>query len=194
MSFIDIKNPQERDRIVQDYINIRNELRAKAENDKARGLTQQIQLVKTYTPLIKATQESTSKITEELKNNRAVKEDHKLFWNETYAKSAINYYLDSNKNLDKYFGIQKKGEHYVMGTEIVTLDNQSNITTSLKTYKSTRGLWELIMLGKPTNYTPEDFNEYENLVEDTQVIFHPLTQSGKDRPKSTAKYREILNH
>ena len=61
MSFIDIKNPQERDRIVQDYINTRNELRAKAENDKARGLTQQIQLVKTYTPLIKATQESSSK-------------------------------------------------------------------------------------------------------------------------------------
>ena len=108
MSFIDIKNPQERDRIVQDYINTRNELRAKAENDKARGLTQHIQLVKTYTPLIKATQESTSKITEELKNNRAVKEEQKPFWKETYAKPAINYYLDSNKNLDEYYGIQKK--------------------------------------------------------------------------------------
>ena len=67
MSFIDIKNPQERERIVNDFINIRNTLRAEAENNKAKGLTQQIQLVKTYTPLIKATQESTSKITEELK-------------------------------------------------------------------------------------------------------------------------------
>ena len=108
MSFIDIKNPQERDRIVQDYINIRNELRVKAENDKARGLTQQIQLVKTYTPLIKATQESTSKITQEIKNNRAVKENNNPFWKETYAKPAINYYLGSKKNLDKYYGIQKK--------------------------------------------------------------------------------------
>ena len=145
MSFIDIKNPQERDRIVQDYINTRNELRAKAENDKARGLTQQIQLVKTYTPLIKATQESTSKITQELKNNRAVKENNNPFWKETYAKPAINYYLDSKKNLDKYYGIQKKGDHYVMGNKMVTLDNKSNIIVNGKTYKASPGLWELII-------------------------------------------------
>ena len=47
MSFIDIKNPEQRDQIVQDYINTRKELRAKAENDKARGMVQQIQLEKT---------------------------------------------------------------------------------------------------------------------------------------------------
>ena len=193
MSFIDIKNPQERDRIVQDYINTRNELRAKAENDKARGLTQQIQLVKTYTPLIKATQESSSKITEELKNNRAVNEDNKPFWKETYTKPAINYYLDSNKNLDKYFGIQKKGDHYVMGVKTITLDNKSNITVENgSTFKASPGLWELIMLTKPSNYTPEEFEKYQDLVEETQVIFNPLTQRETDRPKSTAKYINIL--
>ena len=79
-----------------------------------------------------------------------------------------------------------------MGTEIITLDNQSNITTSSKTYKGTRGLWELIMLGKPTHYTAEDFNKYENLVEGTQVIWHPRIRSAKDRPKQTTKYQEIL--
>ena len=190
MSFIDIKNPQERDRIVQDYINTRNELRAKAENDKARGLTQQIQLVKTYTPLIKATQESSNKITEELKNNRAVKEEHNPFWKETYTKPAINYYLDSNKNLDKYFGIQKKGDHYVMGEKTITLDDKSNITVENgSTFKASPGLWELIMLTKPAHYTQEDFEKYQDLVEETQVIFNPLTQKETDRPKSTAKWK-----
>ena len=193
MSFIDIKNPQERDRIVQDYINTRNELRAKAENDKARGLTQQIQLVKTYTPLIKATQESSSKITEELKNNRAVNEDNKPFWKETYTKPAINYYLDSNKNLDKYFGIQRKGDHYAMGLKTITLDKKSNITVENgSTFKASPGLWELIMLTKPSNYTPEEFEKYQDLVEETGVIFNPLTQRESDRPKSTAKYKNIL--
>ena len=190
MSFIDIKNPQERDRIVQDYINTRNELRAKAENDKARGLTQQIQLVKTYTPLIKATQESSNKITEELKNNRAVKEEHNPFWKETYTKPAINYYLDSNKNLDKYFGIQKKGDHYVMGEKTITLDDKSNITVEKgSTFKASPGLWELIMLNKPTHFTEDDFEKYQDLVEETQVIFNPLTQKETDRPKSTAKWK-----
>ena len=93
MSFISIKNPEQRDQIVQDYINTRKELRAKAENDKARGMVQQIQLEKTYTPLIKATQESTSKITQELKNNRAVKENEKSYWKPDVAKSAIEFYL-----------------------------------------------------------------------------------------------------
>ena len=113
MSFIDIKNPQERERIVHDFINIRNTLRAEAENNKAKGLTQQIQLVKTYTPLIKATQESTSKITQEIKNNRAVKENNNPFWKETYAKPAIDYYLDSKKNLDTYYGIVNR--HFTIG-------------------------------------------------------------------------------
>ena len=108
MLFIDIKNLQERDRIVQDYINTQNELQAKAEKYEARGFTQQTQLVKNYTPLIKATQESSSQITKELKNNRAIKEDNKPFWQETFAKPAINYYFNSKKNLDKYCGIQKK--------------------------------------------------------------------------------------
>ena len=78
-----------------------------------------------------------------------------------------------------------------MGRAIVTLDNQSNITTKLRTYKATPGLWELIMLGKPTNYTTEDFNQYQDLVEDTQVIFNPLIQNKKDTPKSTSKYRHF---
>ena len=76
MSFIDIKNPYERDRIIHDYVNIQNALRAEAENNKAKGLTQQMQIVKTYTLLIKATQESTNKITQELKNNRGIKENN----------------------------------------------------------------------------------------------------------------------
>ena len=138
MSFIDIKNPQERERIVHDFINIRNGLQAEAKNNKAKGLTQQIQLVKTYTPLIKATQESTNKITQELKNNRGIKENNTPYWKETYAKPAIDYYLDSKKNLDKYYGIQKRNGNYVMGTKIITLDKQSNITTSLRTYKGTQ--------------------------------------------------------
>ena len=143
--------------------------------------------------MIKATQESSSKITEELKNNRAVNEDNKPFWKETYTKPAINYYLDSNKNLDKYFGIQKKGDHYVMGEKTITLDNKSNITVENgKTFKASPGLWELIMLTKPSNYTPEEFEKYQDLVEETGVIFNPLTQRESDRPKSTAKYKTIL--
>ena len=79
-----------------------------------------------------------------------------------------------------------------MGNKTVTLDNKSNIIVNGKTYNASPGLWELIMLTTPANYTNEDFEKYQDLVEDTQVIFNPLTQTARDRPKSTAKYKDIL--
>ena len=193
MAFIDIKDPKNRDRIVQDYINTKKEFQQKSENDKAEGLQQQIQLEKTYTPLIKATQESTKKITTEIKNTRANVEQDKGYWKKDFAKSAINYYSNISKNKDKYYGIQKRGDDYVMGSKIITIDNQSNITVDDTKFEGTPGLWELIMLTKPSNYTSKDMLEYENLVEKTQVIFNPLTKEKSDRPRGTAKYRDILS-
>ena len=193
MAFIDIKDPQKRDRIVQDYINSKKEFQQKSENNKAEGLQQQIELEKTYTPLIKATQESAKKITTEIKNSRANVEQEKGYWKKDFAKSAINYYLNISKNKDKYYGIQKRGDDYVMGSKIITIDNQSNITVDDTKFEGTPGLWELIMLTKPSNYTSKDMLEYENLVEKTQVIFNPLTKEKNDRPKATAKYKDILS-
>ena len=193
MAFIDIKDPQKRDRIVQDYINSKKEFQQKSENNKAEGLQQQIELEKTYTPLIKATEESAKKITTEIKNSRANVEQEKGYWKKDFAKSAINYYLNISKNKDKYYGIQKRGADYVMGSKIITIDNQSNITVDDTKFEGTPGLWELIMLTKPSNYTSKDMLEYENLVEKTQVIFNPLTKEKNDRPKATAKYKDILS-
>ena len=107
MSFLDIKDPKKRDEIVQDYIKTLSLIRAKAENEKAKGLEQQIKLEKQYNPIIKATKESTNKIADELKNNRAIVEGQKESWKPYFSCSAIDYYLKLKKNRDKYYGIQK---------------------------------------------------------------------------------------
>ena len=68
-----------------------------------------------------------------------------------------------------------------MGEKTITLDNKSNITVENgSTFKASPGLWELIMLTKPANYTPEIFEKYQDLVEETQVIFNPLTHAETD--------------
>lgn len=61
MSFIDIKDPQKREQIVQDYIKTLSIVREKAENEKAKGLEQQIKLEKQFNPIINATKQSTDK-------------------------------------------------------------------------------------------------------------------------------------
>ena len=192
MAFIEISNPQQREKIVQDYVSTLQEIRHKAENDKAQGLQQQIELNKQYEPLIKATKDSTSKITTELKNNRSIKEIDKGNWKQNFVKPAIDYYMNLKSNLDRYYGIQKKGDHYIMGSSIVDIDGDSNIYVNDQKFKGTSGLWELIMLNKPQNYTKEDAARYEDLVEATQVIFKPLKKSPNDRPEATSKYKDLL--
>lgn len=194
MAFIEIKDPLQRDRIVEDYIKTRNLIRNESEDEKAHGLVQQIQIEKTATPVLKATQDSAKIITKELKESRAFAERQREFWDKNYVEPAITYYLKMKKNRDKYFSIQKSGNHYIMGNEIIRIDDNSNIIVEGERYEGTPGLWALIMLAKPNEdqYTDEDFQRYEDLVEKTQVIFNPQNTKENSKPRMTAKYKNIL--
>ena len=192
MAFIEISNPAKRNEIVEDYINTKHQLQEKYENDKAVGLQQRIAFEKQYQPLLKASKESSKDITKELKKNRIIKELDKGYWKPDYAKPALDYYLSLRNNVDKYYGIQKKGNGYVMGDSNVVIDTDSNIIVNDQRFKGTPGLWQLIMLNKPREFTKEDLARYEDLVETTQVIFNPLITGKNDKPKMTVKYKEFL--
>ena len=192
MSFIEIKNPAERDRIVKDYINTLREIRDNDENDRAMGMQRKIELERKFNPIVQAAKESASQITEEIKKNRAVHEKQKGYWDKSFAEPALNYYLGLKSNVDQYYGIQKRGDEYLMGDKKVETDKDSNIIINGESFRGTPGLWNLIMLADPTDFTREDFTVYEEIVERTQVIFNPLTKKSSDKPKSTAKYRKIL--
>ncbi len=194
MAFIDIKNPKERDKIVQDYIQTINRVREKTEDEKAEGMRRKVEIEKVFTPIVEATKESTSKITEEMKKSRATNESEKEYWEKDFAKSAIDYYLNIKKNKDMYFGIQKTDDGYEMGDKKIQIDKDSNITIDDHTYKATTGLWGLIMLNSPPKdlFTSSDYIEYEDIVYRTQAIFNPITKKSSDKPKMTVKYRTLL--
>ena len=192
MSFIEIKNPAERERIVKDYVNTLREIRDKDENERAVGMQRKIELERKFNPIVQATKESTSQITEEIRKNRAVHEKQKGYWDKSFAEPAIKYYLGLKNNIDQYYGIQKKGDEYVMGDKKVEMDKESNIIINGDSFPGTPGLWNLIMLADPADFTKDDFTNYEEIVDRTQVIFNPLKKKASDKPKSTAKYRKIL--
>ena len=75
MAFIDIVDPIQREETVKDYIKNIKEIRARRENSKVRGISQQQDLAKVFQPVVQATQKSTSQITGELKN---LKDSHVL--------------------------------------------------------------------------------------------------------------------
>ena len=52
----------------------------------------------------------------------------------------------------------------MMGDKEITIDEDSNIHIDNKTYNSTPGLWSLIMLAAPKEFTNQDLDTYRDLV------------------------------
>ena len=179
MAFIDIKDPKERDKIVADYLSTIKHVQEQNEDERAVGLAKQADLETTFNPVIKATEKSTKAITKEIKDikNPTAKLSipRKRTWDVSNGLTAIDYYLNKygKKNLDKYYGIQKDGDKLMMGDKEVNIDEDSNISVGNTTYRGTPGLWSLIMLTSPKEYTDEDFENYRDLAKKTNVMQHP---------------------
>ena len=71
----------------------------------------------------------------------------------------------------------------LLGDDIVVDDTR---------YKGTLGLWSLILLNKPNNYTPDDMKEYKKLAKQTNLMTHPQNVTRKSRPTTTRKYKNIF--
>ena len=187
MAFIDIQDPKKREETVKDYIKNLNEIRERSENNKVRGLTQRQEIVKVFQPVVKATEKSASQITSEIKNLREVPEVPKS------TNQAIDYYkrLYGKSKLDQYFGIKEIDGILMMGEKEVMVDDHNNISIDdgERIFKGTKALWRLIMMKKPENYEQEDFDNYKELLDRTDAINSPLTESETDKPRSTSKWK-----
>ena len=94
--------------------------------------------------------------------------------------------------IDPYFGISynAKGEFFMGKTNVEILGD--DIIVDGVTYKGTLGLWSLILLKKPNNYTPDDMKEYKKLVKKTNVMTHPQNLKPNSQPERTWKWRNIF--
>ena len=194
MAFIDIKDPEKREEIVQDYVRNLKEIRERNENEKMRGITQRQDLAKVFQPVVQATEKSASQITSELKNLK----DEKLRKKEETegpkaTNKALEYYFEHfpKSKIDRYFGVYKENDIYMMGNKEITVDDNNNIwlDNGTDSYKGTFGLWKLIMYKAPENYFEEDLDNYKRLLERTNALEMPHRTSPNDRPKNTAKWK-----
>ena len=93
------------------------------------------------------------------------------------------------------FGIQQTDEGYMMGDKEVVIDECSNIHVDGVEYKGTSGLWMLVMLSSPKDYTSEDLANYKHLVKQTNVMSCPRgVKRGISRSTTTYKYILQENH
>ena len=196
MAFIDIKDPTKRDQIVADYLSTIQHVRERNENDKTIGLTRQIHLEQTFKPIIRATEKAATDITNEIKGEKnptllALARKKRKFTGEF---NTFDHY-QGRKDLDKYYAIQRIGDNELkLGDKEVFVDGDSNITVDGdKMYRSTPGLWSLIMLAAPkgNTYNNQDILQYTDLARRTNLINNPHNFDEHSRVKQTKKYKML---
>ena len=79
-----------------------------------------------------------------------------------------------------------------MEIKTIDIDNNSNIIIDEHEFDGTPGLWELIMLSTPFEYTDEDFTNYKDLVHLTDLTNNPLGAKPGSRPRTTKKMQNEL--
>ena len=106
--------------------------------------------------------------------------------------------FDEAPKFDTTFGIRYEDSiPYVGNSPLVVEDNKITLPDG-SSYTATPGLWELLILNVPTNYTPEDEAAYGDILQKTYAYKHhndPLTPFVKSNVgyKYMNIVREILN-
>ena len=183
MAFIDILNPHKRKETVQDYINIRQEVKAKKEKKKRSNLLWEQALEEKFKPIITATAQSAEKISSTLAGVSKPQ-----IWKEGSKISPYEFYITSDKR-DKYFSVYQDGTNFKIGETGIQIDEDNNILVNDTSYKGTSGLWELLMLNKPLNYSETDIGNYEKIVNVTDLRNNPHLTGLGGKPKLTNKYK-----
>jgi len=213
MSFLNITNPKERDEIVAKYLATVQRLKQRNMNERARDFLTHEAIEQSLEPVTRTTEASTNAITKELlpikegieKMNAnlmqniqhvpTVKQVH-----EEVKHTQINAFQkiskqSSAKDIDPYFGIieNEKGD-YQMGNTLVQITTDDNIIVNGEEVNGTTGLWSLIMFKKPREdtYSEKDLEQYQRLVDVTNVMSFPNNLRKNSHVKGTYKWKKIF--
>ena len=219
MSFWAIKDPLKRDKIIKDYLATKERLKKSNLDERARDFNEQNKIEKVLQPFTESTNaiaqelvpikqvlDKTYTYLQEAAEERGKNKNHQFIQdvpenNEEVLLmgNAYEQYMNDVKigDLDQYFRIIESTGFtgYQLGDTPISITKNSDIRVRNTTYKGTNGLWALIMLARPdeTNYNADDLNNYEQLVEQCNVIQYPNNLRTNSRPKSTYKWRTIFS-
>ena len=187
MSFYTIKNPQQRDKIIEEYLAVKNRIKKRSLDERMGELGRQEELNYVFSPVVKSNEETRSTIKESIE---PVKEQIKTL-NENILVNAVANRASQEDTDDQYFGFVRYKDKILMGRKEINL-SEDKIIVDGKEYDLTAGLWSLINDKNPQGFTDNDWENYAMLVHQTDVINNPNNVTGKSRPKTTAKYRNFL--
>ena len=181
MSFLKIKDPSKRNKLVAEYIKTKN----KIQEDFRSELLGEQSLYEDFGKIFKPIAEQQQKSSEEIVSKFAPLQEaienmpSALPWNmpqseqeeqpealtelgtpqieldeTSLAGEYLEKYSQRKGGADTTFGIKREKGKYFMGGKRVIIDKDSNSFVDGRRFKGTPGLWELIVMEKPrTSFT-----------------------------------------
>ena len=214
MSFYSIKNPEERDAVIADYLATKKRIQQRNMNERAQDLAHSNELQEIFHPVIQSTKKSTEAITkelvpmqEEMKNinanlqHQAVKTEYqpKLGSKRRRLEGKhgplvqlfLRKYLDGE--VDTTFGIRHTGGNWRMGDKDVKFKDD-NIIIDGELYVGTPGFWSLVTDKQPVDYSTNDYERYVELLHETSVLYRNNNpESGYPRASKSLKWKNLLS-
>ena len=216
MSFLKISDPVKRDQTVEEYLELKKNIRDNLPSERTGEQQLQTELTKFYRPITETQKATAREITEGLKPIRegieklpqamqpigeaSGEEASKKFEeeeDELVGDIAIKYLRLDDKIKDKTFGIRKiDGHHYIGDTHVII--HKNNIIIDDEKFIGTPNLWNLIMLKDPPireDYTEKDMKNYIKILLKTHVL-HQGNNPNNPYPKSSKgnKWNRFLSN
>lgn len=107
------------------------------------------------------------------------------------ASDYLGNYLSKSSITDTTYGIRRDGNKFFIGNQEVEISSD-DVTIGDKTYKGTKGLWELLTLKEPVNYNEADLQNYKEILEATNAHLKGYKSGALLSSNRHSKYVNII--
>ena len=220
MSFLNIKNREERDKMIEDYLALKEKMKKRNLEERNNIIDYRRNLKENFEPVVASNKEMAKEIIDELtpitkelqdlndnsKSNvvrttgvkrsldSVQKSENRQSSNlGPYTEEFLNKYSTRSNEIDTIFGIRYENGPWMIGNKQIKIDDDDDIRIDGELYVGTPGLWSLITSKTPTNYTDYDLQRYKELLYETSALHqHYNSRDPYPRASRSVKWKHIL--
>ena len=213
MSFLKIRDPAERNQMVEEYLDLKKNIWGNLLSERTGEQQLQTDLSKIFKPVTEMQKAASKEITEELKPikegieslpqaitfpaypsieayKEPIEEEEKFvrpyFLGDT-AEKYLRKFASNEQGVDRRWGIRDTGGEFYIGNKLVEVKDNNIIFEDNEEYEGTPGLWELIVSEEPKDFSGEDYKNYARIMLKSNAL-HRGNDPNDKNPKSNNKY------